>query len=620
MPLLTDHKLKDFRLRHIDRYLPIKGLHWLVVSVSLVATMIAWQVSLHAVKERTQIKFDRQVDYAIDLFKQQMNRYADVLQSGVGLIATSENVSPDHWDQFTQRMKVEDQFPAFEGFGVVYRVDRSDLGNFVREQRLTRPDFKVRTPITLESVEGMHFMLPLTLISPRTLEKTALGLNVAREARRNDTIKRTISTGAVQITAPIRAAGIGNPGFVMMAPIFRTIDPATNALRETEFIGAVVAAVITEKLAVGIIDSAMRQVEIKVSDNSEILYNELVVNNEQLDPEPLLKGSRTVPLFGRDWSFELHSNKAFRLAQKNNTPSLILMGGLTIDVLLILLFLHMSRANQRATAYGRTISLMYEKQSEDLRQSNETLEDRNEQLESFSYVVSHDLKAPLRGIGFLASCIEEDMEDLKAGDPVPLEIEGYVGRIKKQVTLAQGLIHGVLQYSGLGTDDETPVLVDVRELLDSLRIMLTVEESQLQLVGEFPSFETYQTQLTQVFMNLISNAYKYHHGQGLAVVKVGIEQCPLDNFYRFSVSDNGPGIEPEYHQKIFEPFSTLQPKDHSMSSGVGLAIVKKLIALNGGTINVASEIGLGTRFTFDWPSSADKQTSEQAHLALPKAA
>lgn len=620
MPLLTDHTLKDFSLRHIDRYLPIKGLHWLVVSVSLVATMIAWLVSLQGVEERTQIKFDRQVDYAIDLFRQQMNRYADVLQSGVGLIATSDSVSPEQWDQFAQRMNVEEQFPAFKGFGVMYRVDRGDLGDFIQEQRFTRPEFTFRTPIALEPVEAMHFVLPLTLISPRTLEKSALGLNVAREARRNDTIRRSIKTGSVQITAPISAAGIGNPTFVMMAPIFKTVTPETEALREANYKGAVVAAVVTEQLAVGIIDSAMRQVEIKVSDDSEILYDELVADNEQLDPQPLLTGSRTVSLFGRDWNFELHSNKAFRLAQNNNTPTLVLLGGLTIDVLLLLLFLHMSRANQRATAYGQTISLMYEKQSEDLRQSNETLEDRNEQLESFSYVVSHDLKAPLRGIGFLASCIEEDMEDLKPGDPIPPEIEGYVGRIKKQVTLAQDLIHGVLQYSGLGTDDEIPELVDVRELLDNLRVMLTVKESQLQLVGEFPSFETYQTQLTQVFMNLISNAYKYHHGQGLAVVKVGIVQSPLDHFYRFTISDNGPGIEPEFHQKIFEPFSTLQPKDHSMSSGVGLAIVKKLIALNGGTIEVASEMGQGTCFTFDWPSSVDKQTGEQEHMALPKAA
>ncbi len=620
MPLLPDYHLKDFRLRHLDRYILIKGVHWLVVSVSLIATIIAWQVSLSGLNERIQISFDRKTDNAIHLFKSQMNRYADMLRLGDGLISTNKDISNDQWLRFTERVGLEERFPAIGGIGVVYRVELDALDEFVEKQRKNKSDFSIKPLLELNTDQGRQYILPLSLMSPRSLADKTLGLNIRREARRNEAIKRSVETGTIQITAPILPEVISDPGFAMIAPIFKTTKPETVALRQSEFIGAVVAAVSTRNLATGILDSGFRQVAMQVSDNNEIIYDELRLENNDLDADPLVTGSRTLALFGRNWHFDIHSNKSFRMSQSTNTPTLVLVGGLTIDTLLLLLFMHMSRAHQQATAYGKTISLMYEKQSVDLRTSYETLEDRNKQLESYSYVVSHDLKAPLRGIWYLATCLQEDIDDHQPATTLPSSITSYAQRIKKQVTLAQGLIQGVLQYSGLGTDDKPIKTVNVVELLHSLRVMLAMDETQLHLLGEFPTFQTYETQLTQVFMNLIGNAYKYHPDPTLAVVTIGVEESASQDYYRFTVADNGPGIDQAYHKKIFEPFTTLQPKDHSMSSGMGLAIVKKVLALNGGNIEVASEEGKGTQFTFDWPSTVIKEISDTEPALLPKAA
>ncbi len=295
------------------------------------------------------------------------------------------------------------------------------------------------------------------------------------------------------------------------------------------------------------------------------------------------------------------------------------MNGLIINALLLYLLINMAQANRRAIAFGSRVADKYNRQTEELHQANTALETRNEELRSFSHVVSHDLKAPLIGIDGLAQCLEEDLVEHLPCIDSQSEFLKSLRLMRQQVTLSQGLIKGVLEYSGLGADVETPETVGVLELLNSIRVMLAIEENQLQLVGEFPRLETYQTQLFQVFMNLIGNGYKYHDDQEAALVTISVGTSPLAGFHRFIVADNGPGIDPKYHEKIFEVFSTLQPKNHSMSSGVGLAIVKKLVCQHGGEVQIESEPGQGATFQFDWPCGVGRSAFNEPG-GLPKAA
>lgn len=597
----------------------VSVVQWVVLGTPVLATLVVWQLSRDGVRERTRAQFDRQAQYAADLVGTQMKRYSDALLAGVGFVAGSENVEPEEWREFISRMELEQQFPAISGIGVAFRVDRPDQDAFIRKQRSVRPGFTIRPPIDISAPDAQPYALPLTLIAPQRLEDRAPGLNLMREARRRDAISRASSTGQVQLTAPIRPTRTEDPGFVLIAPIYRSKDPGSAEERSDEFIGAVVASVVTKHLALGILNSDMRQVKLTISDENEVIYNEQVTDDADTDPAPMLTDSRIVPLFGRNWHFEINSTKSFRQAQTNHEPTLILVGGLIIDALLLLLFWHLSRAKKRSQEYGRRISEKYEKQSHDLRQSHAALAERNEELQSFSSVVSHDLKSPLKGIAFLTECIDEDIAEHHAPEKLHPDIQVNVDRIKKQVLLAQGLIGGILSYSGLSEEPDHPQTVDVLELLDSLRTMHAIEFSQLILSGDFPVFVTHQTQLTQVFMNLIGNGFKYHESPADAVVTVRTETVEMEGYYRFSVEDNGPGIDQKYHEKIFDIFATLQPKDHSMSSGVGLAIVKKLVNQHGGHIGIRSAPGEGSRFYFDWP----QQLPEHGYLgstALSKAA
>ncbi len=228
------------------------------------------------------------------------------------------------------------------------------------------------------------------------------------------------------------------------------------------------------------------------------------------------------------------------------------------------------------------------------------LERINQELDQFAYVVSHDLKAPLRAIANLSEWIEEDIADSLTDDT------------RKQMTLLRGrvarmndLIHGILQYSRVGRIDDDVESVDVNELLQEIIAGLVVPEGfVINIAPDMPVFETARIPLSQVFANLLSNAIKYHHQPGQGHVEVGVRKVD-DEFYEFSVRDDGPGIAPEYHEKVFGIFQTLNARDEVESTGVGLSIVKKIVETQGGKIIIESAEGEGSTFRFTVPKTTN---------------
>jgi len=221
------------------------------------------------------------------------------------------------------------------------------------------------------------------------------------------------------------------------------------------------------------------------------------------------------------------------------------------------------------------------------------LEKRNQELDQFAYVASHDLKAPLRGVTTIVKWIEDEL----AAELSP-QLHTYLDQMKGRLSRLEDLINGLLAYARVGRTAQPLEPVDVRELLSEVQELVVPPDFTLHISPDLPTLTTNRLGLQQVFTNLLSNAVKYHQrGAGhLAVTCQDIGRC-----YEFRVQDDGPGIAPEYHQKIFLLFQTLRDRHTAESTGIGLSIVQKIINEQQGTIRVESAVGQGAGFIFTWP-------------------
>uniref|UniRef100_UPI00286E15D2 PAS domain-containing protein n=1 Tax=Chamaesiphon sp. VAR_69_metabat_338 TaxID=2964704 RepID=UPI00286E15D2 len=237
-----------------------------------------------------------------------------------------------------------------------------------------------------------------------------------------------------------------------------------------------------------------------------------------------------------------------------------------------------------------------------LAQTASQLKERNQELDSFVHIVSHDLKAPLRGIANLSVWIEEDLDGLSAHTTQQLNL------LRSRVQRMDDTIAGLLEYARVGRQDSQLELVSVAELLaEVIESIAPPPTFKIDLTSQLPTLETRKLLLYQVFTNLISNAFKHHDRPDGSV---RISSTERDDFYEFAIADNGPGIPPGDRDRIFVIFQAANPQKNPDSSGVGLSIVKKIVEAESGTIRLESELGQGTTFYFTWPKRSPTVASE----------
>ena len=599
---MTATAARRLRRRSLGGIRSLHRLHWLVVALSLLATASAWWFTRHLEAERGAARFDREATRVVEHLVERMNRYEDALQAGVAAIAArGGNIDREAWRAFAATLDIDRRYPGIHGIGVIRHVSAEELDALVAHERRLDPSFVVHP----EHDAPEHY--PIVHVEPRLDNREAIGLDMAHEAHRLDGVRRAVSRGTPQITAPIVLVQdeTRTSGFLFFAPWpGRGVSSDGGETPVAAFDGLVYAPFVVGELMAGTLATERRRVLISIDDDGEIIHDEHRASAPGYDADPLFSRTVEVPLYGRTWRFDIRSNLAFRGAASTHQPTQVLVGGLVIDAMLIALFVGLSRTERALVR----IADMHG----DLERKAAKLAETNLELERFACVVSHDLKTPLRGIGDLAWYIEEDLAPYFESPAAAPEVAYNLGRLNTQVRRMNALIDGILDYSAAGGEVVRVERFDTRELFEEIADGLDLAPGQLVLAPAMPPLESCRTRFAQVMGNIVGNAFKYHPERARARVTVSV--APVANGYRFSIADDGAGIDPRFHDRIFEMFQTLQPSDDTESTGVGLSIVRKSLDGVGGSVRVESSPGHGTTFHVDWPLVTPRDTP------LPKAA
>ena len=252
------------------------------------------------------------------------------------------------------------------------------------------------------------------------------------------------------------------------------------------------------------------------------------------------------------------------------------------------------------------------RERERLAHSLADTERSNRALDEFAHAISHDLKAPLRSVANYARRIEEDLGGQLTGEP-----RAHMELLRRQVERMLAMVSAVLEYSRSGHTQMPPEVVDTTAIVEEVIALLDPPPSMtIDVAPGMPTFTAEAAPLRQVLLNLIGNAIKHSRRPD---TRVCVSARDLGYAYEFEVRDNGPGIPVRTQDKIWRLFHTLRPRAASDAAddgiGVGLAIVRRLVEMQGGTAWVESEEGKGGTFHFLWPKQADSPRGDDAAAA-----
>jgi PAS domain S-box-containing protein len=252
---------------------------------------------------------------------------------------------------------------------------------------------------------------------------------------------------------------------------------------------------------------------------------------------------------------------------------------------------------QQAAAQLEAKAVQLAELNASLQASNQSLRESNRELDQFAYITSHDLKAPLRAISNLSEWIEEDLDG-----SISTETRSHLNLLRRRVDRLQALLNSLLEYSRAGRKQAPITIVDVEPLLHEVIQLLDPPETfSINIVSPMPTMTARRQPLQQVFSHLIDNAIR-HHPTKLGIINISV--IDQGDRYEFSITDNGDGIDIQFQARIYTIFQTLKARDHQENIGAGLAIIKKIITAEGGTIRLESTVGDGATFRFTWLKQA----------------
>jgi signal transduction histidine kinase len=577
----------------------------IVMAVAVVVHLVVADNGRQRAHERLQAR----ADAVADSLRARVEEYGGVLYGVRGLFGASPRVTARGFHVSHVRGAVEQRYPGVKVVGYAELLDRGQIAAHVdRVRRETRagglgyPRFEIHPapgPATTR-------VAPITYIEPQRTNEPAFGLDFLSEPNRRAALQRTLATGRPEATAPVRL--IQEPerqqGFLVMLSVANARGDARGvayaAFRMGDLVSSVVAA--PDRGAIEVYDVGRATAAPLPLSRAATMYDQGSIGRDALRPDAARFGSQTIRLdvMGRHWALYYaprHSLAPGNQALVNWLPLII---GAVLAALLAWLLGTSLRTERRAVALA-------ERMTQSVRESQTDLARSNAELERFAYVASHDLREPLRTItGFLG------LLSRRHGARLDDEGREFVQLAVAGAKRMDSLIAELLEYSRTGRSETTPEPTDLQIAWNVAvrNLSAAIAESGADVsCSPLPVVLADRGEMVQVLQNLLGNAIKYG-GRG---ARIHAEAVRRGDEWAVSVTDDGPGIEPRYHDRIFVLLQRLHRNDEVEGTGIGLAICKKIVEGHGGRIWVESQPGDGARFTFALPAAAPAPVREAAH-------
>jgi signal transduction histidine kinase len=561
-----------------------------VLAGSLAITVLASQLERGASEQAARARFGSRSAEIIRAIHGRMAAYEEVLRGGLGLFVATGDVTRAAWRSYVDALRIEQNFPGIQGLGYSLWLRPGDKDAYIARIRAEGfPEFAIHPDSGSAEATSITYLEPFD-----QRNRQAFGYDMWSEPVRRAAMQAARDRGRATISGrvtPVQETDRNvQAGFLMYLPYYgRQAAPETVAERRAALVGFVYSPLRMGDLMAGIAGD-LGDVRLEIHDGDAIGPGSLMYDSAAGDamgspaPPARFETAAALDIDGHVWTARFTSLPVFEAMVADQRPAMILIAGALISILLAGAVLSIGHGHARAAALAR---------ERDRRASE--LAKSNAEFEQFVLVAAHDLKAPLQAIDNLAGWIEEDLGQRLAG-----EARDNIDLLRARVHRLEALLTDLLQYARVGRAEIETETVDSGQLVCDLFDLHNVERGfSLAVSSHMPRLETARSALEQVFGHLLSNAIR-HHDRPCGQVTVGVRDVGC--CYRFSVTDDGPGIPPQDHERVFQAFQTHRPRDDVEGSGMGLAIVRKLLEQQGATITLESDgISRGATFRFDWP-------------------
>jgi signal transduction histidine kinase len=573
-----------------------------VLPVIIVAAAVIGHVFVvNEGERRAQQRVDERGQRVAEALQARVTAYGGVLYSVRGLFGASEHVTTSEFHVSHRSRGVEERYPGVKVVGYADLLTREELRSRIQEVRREVRDSGLGYPrfrLNPRPRPGAERFAPITYMEPQASNEPAFGLDFLSEPQRRAALERALETRKPAATAPLRL--IQEPsaqrGFLLMLGVWN---------RRGDALGAAYAGFRMGDLVDRILPAGDRGADVEVYDLGVASGPALPLNRAQqsfdtdgqrdaLRPDAAPHGSETIrfDVMGRRWALFYAPDHSLAAPNQTLLDWLPLIIGLVLAGLAAWMLGTSLRTERRAIALA-------ERMTQSLRESQTELARSNAELERFAYVASHDLREPLRTItGFLGLLSRRHRERLD--DEGREFIDLAVAGAKRM----DSLIAELLEYSRTGRGETTAEPTDLAGAWSVAvrNLSAAIAESGAEVTtGPLPVVMADRGEMVQVLQNLLGNAIKYHHGDGPP--RVHAEAVRRGDEWQVSVCDDGPGIDPRHHERIFVLLQRLHRVDEVEGTGMGLAICKKIVEHHGGRIWVDSAEGDGARFTFALPAA-----------------